>query len=608
MDQMTLSATQIARRVQLMRDRDAVRNSNHEDIKAVREGRWDDVSSFRGMFSEDWPKGIAANLINTAAEDFADNMGPLPTFECRTAAMVSDRAKKFATLRTRVLKYYVQCSNLQKQNYSGVDRYTSYGFSVYIVEPDHKSQMPKIRVDDNYRAHYTLDVFGDKTLFYTRIFKHSLNDLMLLYPEKAAQLSSLKKYKGMPGEADRMIELAYWYDQNQQALVELEKGILLDSVPNAVPGECPVFIAERPKFGECVRGQFDDVIPVQMARSIMQTYALQAVDEIVNAPMVLPNDVQDYGDGPKAIIHTDTPNGVGKVPLNIPAGLFAEIQNLTVEQRVGSRYPEGRSGSIDASIITGQGVEALMGTFSTAIQTGQMILAQVLKRVGNYCFALDEALWPDVRKTITGNDFGTPYEVTYIPSRDIKGDHSCEVSYGLTAGLDPNRALVFLLQAGTAGLISKDTARRQLPVDINVEEEKINLDIEMTRDALTQAIAGYAQAIPMMATQGMDPSNAVQQIAEITRLRLKGESIEEAVSKIFAPPPPPEQASPEETAPTEGGPGGVFDQQTGLPQGIAQGQAGNGAGGARDMIMQIAGTTPSGNPNLSTAVSRRIPA
>lgn len=601
---MALSPQEITQRVNYFRQRDAERNAAQEDVRAIRENRWQDVRYAAGLFPEDWPRGVASNMVNVVARDFAEMLGPLPTVDARSANNASDRAKAFADKRTKIVRYYTKCSNLQAQQFNGADRLMTYGYMAYIVEPDFKEKMPKIRIDDNFRAHYQLDRWGRRTLYYCKVFRRQLFDLMHEFPEAQAQLMDLMPYD----RKDRPVEVVHWFDDDQEALVTLEKSVLLKSVPNVI-SRCPVRVVEMPKLGDCVQGMFDDAISIQLARSLMQTYALQAVDEIVNAPMVVPDDVQKVAFGPKEIIRTQQPQGVGKVPLQIPSGLFAEMQNLQIEQRIASRYPEGRSGNIDASIITGQGVEALMGTFSTVIRTGQMMLAQGLEDVISMALEMDEKLWPNDRKTVRGDDFGSPYEITYIPSRDIRGDYTCEVTYGLTAGLDPNRALVFILQALTAGIVSKDTAMRQLPVDINIEEEKRQIDIEMTRDALAQAIAGYAQAIPMLATQGMDPAGAVQQIAEVLRLRQKGKAIEEAVAEVFAPPPPPEPAATEEGGlASEAAPGEVFNEQTGLPEGIAPGQAQFGAGGARDLLMALAGTTPSGNPNLAMSVSRRVPA
>lgn len=600
---MALTPKQVVERVEYMRARDAERNAAQEDVLAVREGRWNDVSCAIGKFPEDWPKPIVSNMIDIAAKDFSENLGPLPTFESRPTNMASDAAKRFADKLTKIINGHVEASNLQAQMYGAADRLITYGFTAFIVEPDFEEKTPKIRADDNFRAHYQLDRWGRRTLYYCRVFCRNLDELAREFPEAAGQLYALRPYGD---NRDHEVEVAYWYDDDQQMLVTLEDAIVLYRVENPI-GRCPVRVVEMPKLGKTVRGQFDDAIPVQVARAVTQNFILQATEEIVNAPLVAPLDVQEVPFGPGAVIRTENPNGVAKVQLAIPAGLFAELQNLALEQRLALRYPEGRSGNIDASIITGQGVEALMGTFSSVVQTAQLMLAAGLRDVMSMVLEMDEKLFGNVRKTVRGRLSGAPYEVTYTPARDIRGNYHCEVTYGLTAGLDPNRALVLILQSLGAGVISHDTAMRHLPVDINVEEEKRQIDIESVRMALTQAVAGYAQAIPMMATQGMDPAMPVLQIAEVMRLRQEGKSIEEAVREVFAPPPP----EPSEEATAAGGAATeseIFNEQTGLPEGIAPGQAQFGQGGAADLLMALVGTTPSGAPNLALNVSRRIPA
>ncbi len=47
----------------------------------------------------------------------------------------------------------------------------------------------------------------------------------------------------------------------------------------------------------------------------------------------------------------------------------------------GTRYPEGRQGVSQGSIVTGRGVEALMGGFDTQVKTAQQVLAEALKQV-----------------------------------------------------------------------------------------------------------------------------------------------------------------------------------------------------------------------------------
>lgn len=590
-----LGASAIVKKVHHLRAKARHRDQRMTEILAIREGRWDDV--YPGLFPPEFPKPMVANMIDVAARDTSEVIAPLPSFDCSSAKMTSDRARVFADKRTKIAKYYVDCSNLQVQMYPGADRLGSYGFVAFHVEPDLQEKMPKIRIDDTFQAYYQNDPWNRYTVYYCRTFKRDLDELIAEFPDAAARLQAHRPEYDQDRKCD--IDVVRWFDADQQCLVTLEKGIMLQRVENPL-SHCPVRVVEMPKLGQQVRGQYDDVIWVQMARALAQVYALQAMDESVNAPIATPNDVQEFSLGPKEILRSETPQNIGRVNLQIPNGVFAELQNLTQELRVGSRYPEGRSGQIDASIITGQGVEALMGTFSTQTQTAQLMLARGLRDVMEMCFEMDEKLWPNVRKTIKGNDAGSPYEVAYVPSRDIRGDYSCEVTYGLSGGLDPNRAAVLILQLQAARLISNDTAMRQLPVDISVEDEKQRIAVEESRMALNQAVAAYSQAIPMLASQGGDPAMPVQQIAEYIRLLQKGESVEEAAGAVFAPPPPPEP-SPAEAGgmPAEAGPPGA--PAPALPGAPAQ------QGGAQDLLMSLAGMTAGGAPNLQATVSKRTP-
>ena len=44
---------------------------------------------------------------------------------------------------------------------------------------------------------------------------------------------------------------------------------------------------------------------------------------------------------------------------------------------------------------------------------------------------------------------------------------------------------------------------------MNVAQEERAIDIEDGRDALKQALAGYVQALPVMAQNGQDPATVV---------------------------------------------------------------------------------------------------
>ena len=98
----------------------------------------------------------------------------------------------------------------------------------------------------------------------------------------------------------------------------------------------------------------------EIRRNRFAILAMEAAEKSVQSPIVLPQDVQELQLGGDAVIRTANPAGVRRVELTLPQGAFTEQTLLNQELRVASRYPEGRTGNIDASIVTGQGVQALM--------------------------------------------------------------------------------------------------------------------------------------------------------------------------------------------------------------------------------------------------------
>lgn len=274
---------------------------------------------------------------------------------------------------------------------------------------------------------------------------------------------------------------------------------------------------------------------------------------------------------------------------------------LEQELRVGTRTPEARSGNVDASVITGRGVQALMGGFNTVISTGQTVLQETLKAALELCFEMDQKLWPKEKKTVRGVVQGSPFEETYIPKKDIDGDFTVDVTYGFAAGQDPARAIVGLLQLRGDQLISRDFFQRQLPMSIDVTQMQIQIDNEQMVDAIKQGMMGYAQAIPQMALQGQDPVQALQRLADMIKLREKGQSMQDAVLKVFTPeksteaPQNPLEALMGGTPP-EGaaGPSGGLPGASEVPQGM-------------DLQSMLAGLTSSGEATMSTRTQRQAP-
>jgi hypothetical protein len=563
---------------------------------AIRQGDIQQV--FPGAFSEEYPKPMVANFIDVAARDVAEVIAPLPAFNCDTTDSISDRARKRADKRTMIVAGYRDSCNLQTMMYTGADRYLTFGMLAFIIEPDYENKRPMIRIDNPMNSYPEFDRFG-KLISYTKRYQKTVRELINDFPEYESQIRT--QYESRNSE--RILEVYRYQDKEELVLFIPEKSNLVLERANNLLDELPIAIAIRPGVDsdENQRGQFDDIMWVQVARARMATFQLEAAQKSVQAPFALPSDVNVIEIGPDATIRSANPEKIRRVGLEIPPGIFQETNELDQELRVGSRYPQGRLGQQSGSIVTGRGVEALMGGFDTQVKTAQAVLADTFRHVMRLCFKMDESLFGDVEKEVRGVTAGAPYEITYTPNKDIDGDYWCDVSYGMMAGLDPNRALVFGLQARGDKLISRDFLRRQMPWDMNVTQEEEKVEVEELRDSLMQAVASYANAIPQMAMQGQDPSKAIIALAAAIKGRQNGDAIEDVLAQAFA-----QQVSPQVAAPGQPGeaPSGEPTPQ-GMPQGMPQPPQGGQASSLQNLL---AGLSSSGSPQLSANVARRSPA
>jgi hypothetical protein len=574
------------------------------DIKLIREGRLDEVAP--GMFNDNVPKPVIANYIDIAARGAAESLAPLPSFNCSASNMANDTARRYADKKTQIIQHYIETSNVQAQMYSGADNFISHGLMPVILEPDWDNMVPRISFISPIGCYPEVDRWG-RLVSFTRVIRKTVAELVLAYPEYTRQITHGIHHP----DSQAMMELLYYHDKDQWTLVLPEANSLqLGHVKNPIDEPC-IAIAERPGTTDVPRGQYDDVIWIQIAKNRFSMMAMEAAEQSVEAPLAVPYDVQEFAVGPMAMLRTNSPEKVRRVGMEMSPAAFQEGQLLTQELLQGARFPEARSGNMDASIITGQGVRALMEGYNSANVAYQEIIRKCFKDVTRICLKMDEALWPDVDRDIKGNYNGSPYSTTYRPSRDIKGAYmDVDIQYGFSMGMDPNRALVALLQMRGDHLISRDFTRRQFPFGINVSQEEATIEVEELRSALLQSVAALSQSIPVLAQQGQDPSQIINQMGNLIRLRQKGKSLEDAAMSAFAPPEP----SPEELAMQQaqmqqeasGGPGGM--SPTGLPPGVAPGQAQMGPGGKPDLQTLLAGLNMGGQPTGGVSVRRAVPA
>ena len=577
----------MVQRYHRVKQRHAERDSRMSQVLAVREGRMSDVAPDLFPETGSMQEPITANMIDIAARDLAEMIAPLPAVNCWSASMVTNAAQKRADTRTKIATGLVTASDLQSQMYTGADWYLTYGFLPGRVEIDPDQDMPVIRLLDPMGCYPVYDRMDRCIELFQRLYL-SMDELDDLYPEVA---NAVRERRQEPYGGSSLIEVVLHHDKRADtAFLPSFEGMVLHRIANPV-GECMVRVAKRP--GPKVRGQFDDVLFVQLAKARLALLQMEAAHKAVQAPTILPPDVNNLAIGPDSIIRTSNPAGVGRLKLDVPASVFTQEAMLDSELRNGARFPEVRTGNLDSSVVTGKGVQALMGGFDTQVKTAQAIIARFLSEIISLAMRTEEAVYQSHDRKLTGLANGTPFEVKYVPSRDLAGDYSVDVQYGLLAGLDPNRWLVFGLQAMGADLVSKDFMRRQMPADLDAGEEERKIDIEAMRDALKAGVLGMAQAIPQMAAAGQDPTEVLKVITTAIAGRRTGQPIEELLKKALEKP----EEAPQAPEPAQAG--------APTPPEAAVGTA--PPQGQESVAQLLAGLTSNGQARMSAQVQRQTP-
>ena len=579
--------TDYAERFRYMRELGEKRDRENNVLRLVRCGEIEAVDP--GAFSDLFPKPVVANFINNAAEDFANSVSTLPTLSCSVGAMRTESDKRRAGKKNKAGHNYWQKSNLERLMVKAADDYDTYSAVPFYIECDFDQQMPLIYPESPIGSYWIKDRLG-RVKYYAHCWHETVGELCAKFPDLDDKIrrveSSATPYNSMYEANDRdLVEVVRYCDDKEVVLfLPDRKNTVLVRYANPI-GRCPVAIAER----HTQRSRYADAVWPQLARNRMRMYVLEAGEKAVHAPLQVPRDVDKVAIGPDAIIQTD--GKVGRIPLEVPSSVFAVEQQMQQEIFTAARHPQVRAGESDASVITGRGVAALLGEFDAQIKAAQVELGGALAEATSIAFEMDEKWFPNVNRKIRGILSGESYEETFVPGKDINGSYDADVTYGFAAGLTPAQTTVLMLQLRNDALISRDTFRRNSPVEVDLETEQRHIDQEEFRDSIKRAVDTLGQAVPAMIQSGMDPTPIIQGMAEVIRLRGNGVPIEDAVSQAFAPQAPPEQpAAPPGQEAQGGGPLAPPQEEQGPPD-----------------LLQLVASMRGGTPQVSSSVRRSVP-
>lgn len=300
---------------------------------------------------------------------------------------------------------------------------------------------------------------------------------------------------------DEQIEEWFWYtsDRVVYELVDVSKEgrksnrnvTLVDKEWDL--GFVPAWEVVLPTFDGQRRGVFDQSIHILRTMQRLMLMTIMSTEEHA-FPAIASYDVVNPEDfGPGADIRYRSSEG--KIDRLGPATHF-DVKDLVArlgdEAARQSVYPQQLGGEPGASIVSARGINASMGALDARLAVAHKQFEIGLGKVSGFLLAFDE-VFCNVPKTITGDLRDVSPAETYNPEKDVAGAWVVTCTYGIGAGSDPSNIEMRLNMNLVNGLLSRKTARRQLPFLEDPDAEDLHILREGMQQAVIQGIIAMSQ-------------------------------------------------------------------------------------------------------------------
>lgn len=357
--------------------------------------------------------------------------------------------------------------------------------------------------------------------------KMSTGELAAMYPEWVGYFSA---------NEDNDVEEWFWYENDRvlYALVDVSgegrKGerhkVIVDEPWNL--GFVPAWEVVRPSFDGERRGVFDQTIHILRTMHRLMLMTIFSTEEHAFPTIATYDAVNPEDFGPGA--HIQLRSSEGRIERIGPAAHFDVkdlISRLGEEAGRQSAFPQQLTGDPGASIVSARGINASMGQLDARLALAHKQFEVGFGKVSGYLLAMDE-IFCDGDKTIVGDTRDTSDAEAFRPSKHINGSWTAKATYGLGAGSDPANIEVRLAMHLGNGLISRETAREQLPFLEDPDAEPIKQLREALQDSLITGVLAQAQ--------GGDPSFAAMGLQLLKSDDLALEDVIEGLVEALVPP------------------------------------------------------------------------
>jgi len=502
-------------------------------FRAIMNGGADGIRALLGTQLDMMDESIlpAPNLLMSGLDRLAQKLGRVPNLRVDlTNPRDSERSKRKKEKLERIVTSFDQMQNLKGQLPQVARWLPGYGFAVWIITTKKDAEgnsYPVAELRDPYDCfpgYYGANQTPDELV---TIRKVPIAELVEMYPELKSFFNNADKSSSGSGNIRKLnnnigVENGSWEnsDDNGDNIVEYmneegtyivhpASGKIVDFVPNPLQSGPAFVVAKRFSFDQ-LQGQFDQTIGLMAAMAKINIMSVIAMEDAVFTETNVVGEIESgqYRKGRFAVNYLTPGSQVVKPVNNLPYQLFEQVGRIERHLRVVAGYPVQDDAISPNSFVTGRGLEELQSGVSLMVREYQQVLSKALEDVDYKRLELDEILFSQKRKPLSGYIRGAAFSENYTPSTDINKNYKTTRVYGTMAGFDEPQKIITGLQLLQAGIIDRQT----------MQEEMDGLqDLTKINDRITKERAERVMFESLLARSQQGDMQAMAAITEIYR-------------------------------------------------------------------------------------------
>src|SRR5210317_229339 len=384
----------------------------------------------------------APNLLVSALDRLAQKIGRAPALDVHiTNARDSVRNQGKKEKIERILSSYDSMQKLELQ-LPQVSRWLpGYGFAVWVITTKTDPQgnvYPTAELRDPYSTFPGYQGANQMAEELVSIRKVPGEYLVEMYPELKGWFNDQGRktnepYNFVSGLYTNPGQDGSWENQNESGeviveyinpegtyIVHVASKTIVDFVPNPLKSG-PAFVCVKRYSFDQIQGQFDQVIGLMAAMAKINIMSIIAMEDAVFTETNIVGEIESgqYRKGRNAINYLTPGSQIVKPVTNLPYQLFEAVGRLERQLRVVAGYPVQDDAISPNSFVTGRGLEELESGVGAMVTEYHTILEYALQEIDSKRLELDEVLFGNKRKPLTGTYKGASFSENYTPSTDI---------------------------------------------------------------------------------------------------------------------------------------------------------------------------------------------